>query len=171
MGKAYKIVITGSFNAGKSEFIRMASDIPVVSTDRKVTDGMAEVKDTTTVAMDYGQVTVAGRLFHLYGTPGQDRFDFMWDILAREMDGLVILVDGTDAGSISVARRLLRHFRRRNAVPVLVAVTKQDNAGAMTLEDVAGKLRIEPANLVISCDTRQKASTHEVLQYLSTLFN
>ncbi len=164
--KAYKVVITGAFNAGKTEFVRSASAVPIVSTDRKVTDERADVKETTTVAMDYGQATVDGCLLHLYGTPGQERFDFMWDILAREMDGFLVLVDSTDRTSLTVARRILRHFKRRRRTKWLVVATKQDLRGAMSLEEVARRLRVPAANGVVACDPRKRARTHGVLKQL-----
>ena len=96
MGDIYKVVVTGPFNAGKTEFIQTISDIPVVSTDQPISDHLKSVKDETTVAMDYGQVRLGSDLFHLYGTPGQPRFDFMWDILSKEMRAFVLLVDSCD---------------------------------------------------------------------------
>jgi small GTP-binding protein len=168
MGKAYKVVIAGAFNAGKTEFISTASDIPVVSTERRITDELAEVKETTTVAMDYGQATVDGNLVHLYGTPGQERFDFMWDILAREMDGLLMLVDSTDRPSLTVTRRLLRRFRRKSRAPLLVVATRQDDRRAMPPKKIASSLRVEPSH-VIPGDPRQKSSVRETLQQLFTL--
>ncbi len=167
MGRAYKVVVTGAFNAGKSSFISTISEIPVVSTERRITDHLAEVKETTTVAMDYGQATVGGCLFHLYGTPGQERFDFMWDILSREMDGLLVLVDSTDRSSLTVARRILRRLTRRTRVPLLVVATKQDGRRALSLEEVAEALHIEPAT-VVPCDPRQKQSVQGVLRTLLT---
>ncbi|HIE38934.1 MAG TPA: GTP-binding protein [Anaerolineales bacterium] len=168
MGRAYKVVVTGSFNAGKSAFISAVSDIPVVSTERRITDTLAKVKETTTVAMDYGQTTVGGCLFHLYGTPGQDRFNFMWDILSREMDGLLVLVDSTDRPSFTVVRRLLRRLRRGRRVPLLVVATKQDGRRALSPEEIAAALRIEPADIVVPCDPRRKSSAKKVLQRLLT---
>ncbi len=137
----------------------------MVSTDRKISDELAEVKEMTTVAMDYGQVTVDDCLLHLYGTPGQDRFDFMWDILSQEMDGLLLLVDSTDRSSLTVARRILRHLRKRR-IPPLVVATKQDLDGAMSPDDVAERLRLKPPAPVVPCDPRQKQSTHTVLHRL-----
>jgi len=164
MGKAYKIVVTGPFNAGKSEFIRTGSDIPVVSTERRITDDLGDVKDTTTVAMDYGQVTIDGHLLHLYGTPGQERFDFMWDILSQEMNGLLVLVDSSDRPSLTPARRMLRRFRRISRAPTLVVATKQDERRALPVGEVADALGVEGP--VVACDPRQRASVHEVLQRL-----
>jgi len=169
MGKAYKVVVTGPFNAGKSEFIRTGSDIPVVSTERPISDELAEVKQTTTVAMDYGHAAVDGHLFHLYGTPGQERFDFMWDILAEEMDGLLVLVDSTDRSSLKVARRLLRRFRRKSRVPLMVVATKQDERRAMSVGEVGEALQAKASEPVMPCDPRDPSSVEQVLQELLSL--
>jgi len=74
-----KMVVTGPFNAGKTEFIRSVSEIDVVSTERRITTEAERVKNSTTVAMDFGRITVDDDLvLYLFGTPGQKRFDFMW---------------------------------------------------------------------------------------------
>ena len=82
---AYKIVVTGPFNSGKTEFVKNGSDIPMVETEKNITTEDRGIKNETTVAMDYGRVEIEGRILHLSGTPGQTRFNFMWEILAREM--------------------------------------------------------------------------------------
>lgn len=170
MSRSFKVLITGAFNAGKSEFVRTASQIPVVSTERRITDDLAEVKGETTVAMDYGQVTVRDSLFHLFGTPGQSRFDFMWEILGRDSDALLVLVDSTDRSTLTTARRLLRHLRRKSKAPFLVVATKQDGRRPMTPDEIASGLKIEPA-LVVTCDARQKESVIAVISHLSTLLH
>src|SRR4030066_328871 len=74
-----KMVVTGPFNAGKTQFIQSVSEIDVVSTERKISSEAERVKETTTVAMDFGRITVDDDLvLYLFGTPGQKRFDFMW---------------------------------------------------------------------------------------------
>jgi signal recognition particle receptor subunit beta len=91
-----KMVISGAVNAGKTEFIKSISEIEVVSTERRATDDTKLIKKETTVAMDFGRIAIADDLvLHLFGTPGQKRFDFMWEILSEGMLGLVILVDST----------------------------------------------------------------------------
>ena len=80
-----KMVVTGPFNAGKTEFIQSVSEIDVVSTERKISNSAERsVKEATTVAMDFGRITVDEDLvLYLFGTPGQKRFDFMWEILSE----------------------------------------------------------------------------------------
>ena len=89
-----KMVITGPFNAGKTAFISSVSEIEVVSTEREITDETSQIKPKTTVAMDFGRITIDEDLIlYLFGTPGQKRFDFMWEILSEGMLGFVVLVD------------------------------------------------------------------------------
>lgn len=77
-----RVVVTGGVGAGKTSLIRTISEIEVVDTDKKATDEVRQLKEKTTVALDFGRLTIASnQSLHLYGTPGQLRFDFMWDIL------------------------------------------------------------------------------------------
>ena len=92
----YKIIFTGPVGAGKSTAIAALSDVPPVTTDEQASDMTKDLKPTTTVAMDYGVMKLDGdERIHLYGTPGQERFNFMWDILSEGGLGLVMLLDNT----------------------------------------------------------------------------
>jgi len=168
MGKT-KVVITGPFNAGKTEFIRTVSDIPIVSTERSISDHLKSVKDETTVAMDYGHVKVNGDVFHLYGTPGQPRFDFMWDILSKEMQAFVLMVDSCDRGTFPQARRLIRIFRRKARVPYLVVANKQDGRKALSVQKVGEALKLDSDIPVLPCIATDKASVRKVLEGLKPL--
>src|SRR5512135_1627097 len=92
-----KMVVTGPFSAGKTQFIQSVSEIEVVSTERKLTNAAERaIKETTTIAMDFGRITVDKDLvLYLFGTPGQKRFDFMWEILSEGMLGFIVMVDST----------------------------------------------------------------------------
>jgi uncharacterized protein len=91
-----KIIFSGPVGAGKTTAIGAISDIPPVATDVRASDGTALVKESTTAAMDYGVLRLgSGEKVHLYGTPGQERFDFMWDILGRGALGVVLLISNT----------------------------------------------------------------------------
>ncbi|MFN3983291.1 MAG: FGGY-family carbohydrate kinase [Caldilinea sp.] len=107
-----KMVVTGPFSAGKTAFIRSVSEIDVVSTERKISSEAERVKETTTVAMDFGRITVDDDLvLYLFGTPGQRRFDFMWEILSEGMLGFIVMVDSTRPETFREARSILQTFR------------------------------------------------------------
>ncbi len=148
---ALKVVVTGPFNAGKSQFVKTLSEIEVVSTERKITTEDRQIKSETTVAMDFGRRTMSGRTLHLYGTPGQSRFQFMWEILAKEMDGFVILVDSTLPESFDQAQWLIDLFTRISSVPFVVAANKQDIAGAVHFHKIRPALNLPPDILVLPC--------------------
>jgi small GTP-binding protein len=123
-----KIVITGPFGAGKTTLIKTMSEIAVLSTERKVSDSTRAVKNQTTVAMDFGRMTIDAELqLYLFGTPGQKRFDFMWEILAEGMLGFVVLVDAQREDSFEEAAEILEFFKEGADVPYVVAVNKGDD--------------------------------------------
>src|SRR5882724_3223452 len=126
-GTAVKIVVTGPFSAGKTTLIRTISEITVLSTERSITDETRSRKTDTTVAMDFGRITIDRDLvLYLFGTPGQDRFDFMWEILGEGMLGYVVLVDAEREDSIAEAAGILDAFRRMARVPYVVALNRAD---------------------------------------------
>lgn len=178
MGNIYKVVVTGPFNAGKTEFIRTISDIPIVTTEQRITDDLKSVKDETTVAMDYGHVRLDSDLFHLYGTPGQPRFDFMWDILSKEMHAFILLVDSGERKELETlieerkqAKRLIRIFRRKGRVPYLVVANKQDMEKTLSIEAVRKALGLSEKTSVVPCVATDKASVRNVLKELKTLMH
>src|ERR1700759_2764987 len=124
-GTAVKIVVTGPFSAGKTTLIRTISEITVLSTERSITDETRSRKTDTTVAMDFGRITIDRDLvLYLFGTPGQDRFDFMWEILGEGMLGYVVLVDADRPDSLDEAVGILAAFRRMAHVPYVVALNR-----------------------------------------------
>lgn len=133
-----RLVVTGTVGAGKSTFIRTVSEIEVVDTDRQATDDVAALKKKTTVAMDFGRLQFApGMALHLYGTPGQARFDFMWDILIRRAHAYILLVDAHRPSEFRSARRLLAFMRQRVQIPMIIGLTHMDCEGAWSEENVA----------------------------------
>ena len=91
-----KLIFTGPVGSGKTTAIQSMSDIPIISTNEDATDMTKDRKPETTVAMDYGYISInKDEKIHLYGTPGQERFSFMWDILAKGALGLVLLLDNS----------------------------------------------------------------------------
>lgn len=122
-----KMVITGPFAAGKTQFIRAVSEIDVVSTERRITDETARVKRDTTVALDFGRISVDKDLvLYLFGTPGQRRFEFMWEILAEGMLGFVVLADSTRPETFKETKEIIDVFSTYSESPFVVAATKQD---------------------------------------------
>lgn len=161
-----KMVITGPFSAGKTEFIRSISEIDVVSTDQDISKDSAEfgTKEQTTVAMDFGRITVDDDLvLYLFGTPGQRRFDFMWEILAEGMLGFVVMVDSAKPETFREAKSILETFRAYAPTPYVVAANKQDHPEAWTPDDLRIALRIEENVKLLPCIATQKESVKNVL--------
>jgi uncharacterized protein len=159
-----KMVVTGPFNAGKTEFIRSVSEIDVVSTERRITAPSEKVKETTTVAMDFGRITVDDDLvLYLFGTPGQRRFDFMWEILSEGMLGFIVMVDSTRAETYREARSILETFRAYAPTPYVVAANKQDRNDAWELDDMRIALRLDPKVKLLPCVATDKESVKSVL--------
>jgi len=159
-----KMVVTGPFNAGKTEFIRSVSEIDVVSTERKISSDTERIKDTTTVAMDFGRITVDDDLvLYLFGTPGQRRFDFMWEILSEGMLGFVVMVDSARPETFREARTILDTFRAYAPTPYVVTANKQDCEDAWELDDMRIALRMDPQLKLLPCVATNKESVKNVL--------
>ena len=159
-----KIVVTGPFNAGKTEFIQSVSEIDVVSTERKITAQAEKIKNSTTVAMDFGRITVDDELvLYLFGTPGQKRFDFKWEILSEGMLGFIVMVDSTRPETFREARSILETFRAYAPTPYVVAANKQDRPDAWDLEDMRLALRIDPKIKLLPCVAKSKETVKTVL--------
>lgn len=156
-----KILITGAFNAGKTTFIRSISEIDTVCTDKK----MLDTDEVTTVAMDFGRITVDQDLsLYLFGTPGQERFDFMWDILGEDIIGFVLLVDSVNPDPDS-SLKILEFFAEQGDVPFVVACTKQDRAHSLLPEMIRKALQLDDVP-VLPCVATDKESVREVLLIL-----
>ncbi len=160
--RTLKIVVAGPFGAGKTTFIRTISDTPVLSTERDVTDHTRALKAQTTVAMDFGRVGVDQDLaLFLFGTPGQERFDFMWDILGTGMLGFVLMVDGHREECLEEAARVLRFLVEAGDVPFVVAVNKVE--GDEDVERLRGGIDLPAHVPMLRCDARERESVKEVL--------
>jgi hypothetical protein len=164
-----KMVVTGPFNAGKTEFIQTVSEIDVVSTERKISSEAERIKDQTTVAMDFGRITVDDELvLYLFGTPGQKRFDFMWEILSEGMLGFIVMVDSTRPETFREARTILETFRAYAPTPYVVAANKQDLDDAWEIDDMRIALRLDPNIKLLPCVSVKKNSVKDVLLELLT---
>jgi small GTP-binding protein len=162
--QAVKMVITGPFSSGKTQFIQSVSEIDVVSTERKISSDAEKIKESTTVAMDFGRITVDDELvLYLFGTPGQKRFDFMWEILSEGMLGFVVMVDSTKPETFREAKSILETFRAYAPTPYVVAANKQDRPDAWEVDDLRIALRLDPAVKLLPCVATNKETVKNVL--------
>lgn len=165
----HKIIFTGPVGAGKTTAISALSDIPVVMTDAIAQDMTRQRKATTTVAMDYGLMRLEGNeRIHLYGTPGQERFDFMWEILTKGGLGLILLLDNTRGNPLQDMRFFLEAFKEFVATrKVAIGVTRMDLSGELTLDDYFRELRSMNMNPpLFAVDARRRADVAILVESL-----
>jgi small GTP-binding protein len=159
-----KMVVTGPFSSGKTQFIQTVSEIDVVATERKISSESERIKETTTVAMDFGRITVDDDLvLYLFGTPGQKRFDFMWEILSEGMLGFVVMVDSSRPETFREARRILETFRAYAPTPYVVTANKQDLPDAWDPEDMRIALRLSSDVKLLPCTATDKETVKNAL--------
>jgi len=143
--KTLKILVAGHFGAGKTTFVRTISQIETVSTEKETTlaDEKAK-KDTTTVAMDFGEYTNKyGHKLRIFGIPGQERFSFMWPILAKDTKGFIFLMDSTDTSRwFEIPKQIKVLMKISPSAPLLFVANKVDLPGAMSAEEIRKKLNI-----------------------------
>ena len=130
-----KFVITGPFAAGKTTLVKTMSEIPVVGTESTVTDGTRAIKTNTTVGMDFGKLTLVDDdlvvELSLFGTPGQQRFSFMWDVLAEGMDGYLVLVDLSRPETFAECAAIIAHFRSISDAPFVIGANRDGGDAAL----------------------------------------
>jgi signal recognition particle receptor subunit beta len=162
-----RLVVTGPVGAGKSTFIRSVSEIEVVDTDRQATDETAALKAKTTVAFDFGRLQFGPDMaLHLYGTPGQARFDFMWDILIQQAHAYMLLVAAHRADEFYHARRILNFMKQRSQVPMIIGLTYTDMPTAWDAEAIALALGFNESCQpppMIAVDARQTTSVAQAV--------
>lgn len=163
-----KLVIAGGFGVGKTTTVAGISEIPVLTTEAAMTEVAADIdrtghvpaKTTTTVALDFGSVTIDDEIkLYLFGTPGQDRFGFMWNDLTQGALGALVVVDTRRLDDCYAAVDYFEH----TDVPFVVAVNLFDGMLEHDLEDVRWALAVSESTPVITYDARDRRSIRDAL--------
>jgi signal recognition particle receptor subunit beta len=169
-----KIVIAGGFGVGKTTLVNSVSEVRPLNTDAWMTEASEGIDDlppgggksTTTVAMDFGRITLhQDLLLYLFGTPGQARFWFLWDDLSRGALGAVVLVD---TSRIDQSFAAVNYFENDSVLPFVVAVNRFDGKPRHELDEVREALALNEKVPLIECDARDRASAVAVLREVVT---
>ena len=164
-----KLLFTGPVGAGKTTAIQSMSDAPIVTTDEEATDMTKDRKVRTTVSMDYGYIKLGNKeKIHLYGTPGQERFDFMWDILKNGAIGLVLLIDNSRKNPQQDLKFYTKSFKNfiENG-ELVIGITRMDEHRHPTINDYRDWLKeLDISAPIFSVDAREKKDVSSLIQAL-----
>ncbi len=170
----YKIVVSGPVGSGKTTAISTLSDIPIVQTDARPTDEVADLKNSTTVAMDYGTIHLGeGNKVHLYGTPGQERFDFMWQIMIQGSIGLILLINNDHPNPLGELEKFLEAFSEHiEQIPFCLGITHMDENQRTTLHQYQKLLRDRECRVpLFSIDARSKADMNLLVMAMLSMID
>lgn len=165
----HKIIISGPVGAGKTTAITAISDIPPISTEQVATDEARNKKELTTVAMDYGSLRLDnGEMLHIYGTPGQERFNFMWDILTEGSIGIIIMIDDANPDPLKDMESFVTSFRDFiDDHAVVVGISRMElNQGSKLADYYTAMAKLGLNVPIFEVDARQRNDVMMLVQAL-----
>ena len=166
--KSVKVVVAGGFGTGKTTLVGSVSEIRPLTTEEVLTQASVGVDDvtgvegktSTTVALDFGRITISPDVvLYLFGTPGQDRFWFMWDELAQGAVGAIVLVD---TRRLDTSFAAIDYFERRD-IPFVAAVNRFFGECPYSDDEIRSALKLHPVVPLLWCDARDRSSSKQVL--------
>ena len=165
--KTMRLVVAGTPGCGKSTFVRTISEVEVIDTERTATDETSTLKQKTTVAFDYGRIMFGSTLeLQIYGTPGQSRFNFMWDFLIKSANTYILLVAAHRPSDLHYARQIISFMNQRVQIPMLIAMTHTDCPGACAPEEIMlrlGYLNLRERPPLIKVNPNERTSVVEAV--------
>lgn len=164
-----KIIFTGPVGAGKTTAIQTISDIPIVSTNEEASDMTKDRKPQTTVAMDYGRINIGNKeKIHLYGTPGQERFSFMWDILTKGALGLILLLDNSRDNPQQDLKFYTNAFKEFiDKGDLIIGITRMDEVSSPSIQNYRTWLEeLSISAPVFTVDARESQDISSLVQAL-----
>ncbi|MFP5270650.1 GTP-binding protein [Coleofasciculus sp.] len=171
--KFLRVIVAGPVSSGKSTFVQTASDTGMIETERLATDATSFLKAHTTVALDFSRLILSPEMeLHIYGTPGQSRFNFMWDLLIQRADAYILLVAAHRPEDFSSAQEILSYMHQRVQIPMLIGLTHTDCLNAKSVGEIIrelGYLDEEKSQNVVTVNPMNKTSVIETLMMIKSL--